>query len=86
MPLIYVQIKKAQNLVLLITGIDVSVLNGENKMQVVINISKEVYELLQHKTDLNVAECIIANGIPLPEVLFEMEKKDNEKNNVDTGR
>ena len=73
-------------MVLLITGIDANVLNGGNEMRVVINISKEAYELVQHKTDLNVAECIIANGIPLPEVLFEMEKKDNEKNNVDTGR
>lgn len=73
-------------MVLLITGIDANVLNGGNEVRVVINISKEAYELLQHKTDLNVAECIIANGIPLPEVLFEMEKKDNEKNNVDTGK
>ena len=54
-------------MVLLITGIDANVLNGGNEMRVVINISKEAYELVQHKTDLNVAECIIANGIPLPE-------------------
>lgn len=73
-------------MVLLITGIVANVLNGGNEMRIVINISKEAYELLQHKTDLNVAECIIANGIPLPEVMFEMEKKDHEKNNVDTGR
>lgn len=36
-------------------------------MQVVINIPDEAYALLKSKPVLdNIAECIIANGVPLP--------------------
>ena len=37
-------------------------------MQVVIDIPDEAYELLKRKSELdNIAESIIANGIPMPE-------------------
>lgn len=36
-------------------------------MQIIINIPDEAYELLKNKQVLdNIAECIIANGTPLP--------------------
>jgi hypothetical protein len=36
-------------------------------MKVIIDIPDKAYELLKHKSELdNIAESIIANGIPLP--------------------